>query len=261
MKKLLLIYAILVGTTCGVYAQAGHISGIVYDSTSHTPLPGATVFIATQAQGTITDGLGRFSIHGLSAGAITLRASYLGYQSAMVSLQIQPNQTATANFDLSPSALNLSEVTIASGRDPARSDLINQIDRQLRPVNSAQDLLTLVPGLFIAQHAGGGKAEQIFLRGFDNDHGTDFQISIDGMPVNMVSHAHGQGYADFHFVIPETVDALQVYKGPYNAQFGDFATSGAGAFTTKKFLEKNEVKLEVGQFDTFRAVGMVNLLG
>jgi hypothetical protein len=261
MKKILLICAILIGTACGVSAQTGQISGIVYDSTSHTPLPGATVVLATQSQGIITDGLGRFHFNSISSEEITLRASYLGYQSSTVTLQIKPNQTATADFHLSASALNLSEVTIASGRDPARSDLINQIDRQLRPVNSAQDLLTLVPGLFIAQHAGGGKAEQIFLRGFDNDHGTDFQISIDGMPVNMVSHAHGQGYADFHFVIPETVQALQVYKGPYNAQFGDFATSGAGAFTTKTFLDKNEVKLEVGQFDTFRALGMINLLG
>ena len=128
-------------------------------------------------------------------------------------------------------------------------------------MNSAQDLLRLVPGLFIAQHAGGGKAEQIFLRGFDCDHGTDFAVSIDGLPVNMVSHAHGQGYADFHFVIPETVDQLRVYKGPYTARFGDFATAGAGEFTTKTRLEHSQVKLEVGQFATRRALVMLDLLG
>ena len=128
-------------------------------------------------------------------------------------------------------------------------------------MNSAQDLLRLVPGLFIAQHAGGGKAEQIFLRGFDCDHGTDFAVSIDGLPVNMVSHAHGQGYADFHFVIPETVEQLKVYKGPYTARFGDFATAGAGEFTTKTRLEHSQVKLEVGQFDTRRALVMLDLLG
>jgi hypothetical protein len=128
-------------------------------------------------------------------------------------------------------------------------------------VNSAQDLLRLVPGLFIAQHAGGGKAEQIFLRGFDSDHGTDFAVFIDGMPVNMVSHAHGQGYADFHFVIPETVDKLKVNKGPYSAKFGDFATSGAGEFFTRDAISKNEVKVEFGMFDTYRALGMFDLLG
>ncbi|RYY20733.1 MAG: TonB-dependent receptor [Cytophagaceae bacterium] len=119
----------------------------------------------------------------------------------------------------------------------------------------------MVPGLFIAQHAGGGKAEQIFVRGFDADHGTDFAVSIDGLPVNMVSHAHGQGYADFHFVIPETVEQLKVYKGPYTARFGDFATAGAGEFTTKTSLGRSQVKLEVGRFDTRRALVLLDLLG
>ena len=84
----------------------------------------------------------------------------------------------------------------------------------MQPAKSAQDLLRLVPGLFIAQHQGGGKAEQIFLRGFDADHGTDVTITVDGMPVNMVSHAHGQGYADLHFLIPETVQGYDFGKGP-----------------------------------------------
>ena len=75
----------------------------------------------------------------------------------------------------------------------------------LNPIKNTQELLRFVPGLFIAQHAGGGKAEQIFLRGFDIDHGTDISVNVDGIPVNMVSHAHGQGYADLHFLIPETV--------------------------------------------------------
>jgi outer membrane receptor protein involved in Fe transport len=118
----------------------------------------------------------------------------------------------------------------------------------------------LVPGLFIAQHAGGGKAEQIFLRGFDCDHGTDFSVNIDGMPVNMVSHAHGQGYADFHFVIPETIDKLKVFKGTYNTAYGDFATAGAGEFSTKNNIGKSMVKLEGGQFGTYRAMAMLDLL-
>jgi outer membrane cobalamin receptor len=87
-------------------------------------------------------------------------------------------------------------------------------------VNSSQEILRKVPGLFIGQHAGGGKAEQIFLRGFDIDHGTDIAISVDGMPVNMVSHAHGQGYADLHFVIPETVEKIDFGKGTYYASKG-----------------------------------------
>jgi len=89
--------------------------------------------------------------------------------------------------------------------------VISNIDLQTNPVNNSQELLRKVPGLFIGQHAGGGKAEQIFLRGFDIDHGTDINISVDGMPVNMVSHAHGQGYADLHFLIPETVEKIDFH--------------------------------------------------
>jgi outer membrane receptor protein involved in Fe transport len=163
---------------------------------------------------------------------------------------------------LAATPLNLAEVTVSQPRDPNQNlAAISHIDQVLRPVNSAQDLLRLVPGLFIAQHAGGGKAEQIFLRGFDVDHGTDFAVSVDGLPVNMVSHAHGQGYADFHFVIPETVEQLKVYKGPYTARFGDFATAGAGEFSTKTRLDASQVKLEVGRYDTRRALVMLDLLG
>lgn len=137
---------------------------------------------------------------------------------------------------------------------------VMQVDLKMAPVNSAQDLLRKVPGLFIAQHAGGGKAEQIFLRGFDNDHGTDISVSTDGIPVNMVSHAHGQGYADLHFLIPETIKDIDFGKGAYYADKGDFNTSGYVNFTTFDRLENNLFKLEGGSFNTMRAVTMINLL-
>src|SRR5689334_7770956 len=115
--------------------------------------------------------------------------------------------------------LQFSEILVTSRRELGLNT-ISAIDIALRPQINTQDLLRLVPGLFIAQHAGGGKAEQILLRGFDVDHGTDVAISVDGMPVNMVSHAHGQGYADLHFVIPEIIDGLSFSKGPYDAKIG-----------------------------------------
>jgi outer membrane cobalamin receptor len=98
---------------------------------------------------------------------------------------------------------------------------ISDLDIHLRPINNSQEILRSVPGLFIGQHAGGGKAEQLFIRGFDVDHGTDVNISVDGIPVNMVSHAHGQGYADLHFVIPEFIDKVNFDKGPYFAEKGN----------------------------------------
>lgn len=140
-------------------------------------------------------------------------------------------------------------------------NVISKIDLQTTPVNSSQEILRKVPGLFIGQHAGGGKAEQIFLRGFDIDHGTDIAISVDGIPVNMVSHAHGQGYADLHFVIPETVEKIDFGKGTYYANKGDFATAGYVAFQTKDKIEKSSIGLEIGQFNTLRTVGLFNLLG
>src|SRR5690606_28896487 len=94
--------------------------------------------------------------------------------------------------------------------------------------------------------------EQIFLRGFDIDHGTDINLSVDGMPVNMVSHAHGQGYSDLHFLIPETIEKISFGKGPYNAEYGDFATAGYVAFKTLDKLEKSSISVEYGQFDALR---------
>ena len=139
-------------------------------------------------------------------------------------------------------------------------NVISKIDLSTSPVNSSQEILRKVPGLFIGQHAGGGKAEQIFLRGFDIDHGTDIAVSVDGMPVNMVSHAHGQGYADLHFVIPETVDKIDFGKGTYYANKGDFATAGYVGFQTREKFDASSINVEIGQFNTLRTVGIFNLL-
>jgi len=116
----------------------------------------------------------------------------------------------------------------------ATEKTVRQKDLELRPTTTPSDILRLIPGLFIAQHQGGGKADQIFLRGFDADHGTDVAVFIDGIPVNFVSHGHGQGYADLHWLIPEMVDHVEVYKGPYFVQFGDFKTAGAVNIVTKR---------------------------
>ena len=140
----------------------------------------------------------------------------------------------------------------------AASDIrFRAADFALRPRASAQDMLRAVPGLVIAQHAGGGKAEQIFLRGFDADHGTDVNITVDEAPVNMVSHGHGQGYADLHFVIPETIERVDVVKGPYFARYGDLTTAGAVAFRTADSLRENIVRVEGGSFATYRTVALM----
>jgi outer membrane receptor protein involved in Fe transport len=154
---------------------------------------------------------------------------------------------------------NLETVTVTAERPlSATSDKsFRDSDFVLRPLNSAQDLLRLVPGLVLAQHAGGGKAEQIFLRGFDADHGTDVNISVDDVPVNMLSHGHGQGYADLHFIIPETIQEVDVVKGPYDTRYGDLATAGVVAFQTKDSLDHNLLKMEGGSFEEYRALALI----
>src|SRR5207253_7317448 len=131
-------------------------------------------------------------------------------------------------------------------------------DFELRPQGRPADVLRLVPGLVISQHQGGGKAEQYFLRGFDADHGTDVALFIDGLPVNLRSHAHGQGYADLHFLIPETVKQAEVFKGPYVVEFGDFATAGAVRFETRDVVEENVVEATGGMFGTQRYLTLLS---
>ena len=185
----------------------------------------------------------------------TLVATYISFAPASVVIE-SLNELIT--FKLAPSGVDLGAVTVRSGQ--AGTSVLSTLDLAVRPVQNSQELLRRVPGLFIGQHAGGGKAEQIFLRGFDIDHGTDVTISVDGLPVNMVSHAHGQGYADLHFLIPESVDRISFAKGPHAADRGNFATAGYVSFRTKDRLDNNLLSLEGGQFGYGRLVTGLNLV-
>lgn len=142
----------------------------------------------------------------------------------------------------------------------ASSDTVRARDLELRPVRTPSDLLQIVPCLVTAQHAGGGKGEQIFLRGFDCDHGTDVAVFVEDVPVNVRSHAHGQGYADMHFIIPELVENVEVRKGPYFAELGDFATAGAARFRLRRTVKEDFafVQAGAGSFGTRRLVAGVS---
>ena len=117
-----------------------------------------------------------------------------------------------------------------------------------RPASRVGELLEIVPGLIVTQHSGEGKANQYFLRGFNLDHGTDLALTVDGMPVNMPTHGHGQGYADINFLIPELVQSVNVRKGPYFADQGDFASAGAVAIDYVGRLPKNLAEITLGSF-------------
>jgi outer membrane receptor protein involved in Fe transport len=136
----------------------------------------------------------------------------------------------------------------------ASAQVISGEELNARPAARVGELLEAVPGLIVTQHSGEGKANQYYLRGFNLDHGTDLAITVDGMPVNMPTHGHGQGYADINFMIPELVQSVNVRKGPYYADQGDFASAGAVAIDYISKLPKNIAELTFGSFGYRRAL-------
>ncbi len=145
----------------------------------------------------------------------------------------------------------------------ASEGIVGRRDFSTRPLQRVGELLEVVPGLIVTQHSGGGKANQYFLRGFNLDHGTDFAASLDGVPLNMRTHGHGQGYLDLNFIIPEAVEFIEYSKGPYRADLGDFATAGAARFKTYDKVDDARVNLTIGENNYYRlaAVGSVKLGG
>ncbi len=125
---------------------------------------------------------------------------------------------------------------------------------EARPMLRPGEVLEYVPGVIITQHSGEGKANQYFLRGFNLDHGTDFRTSVAGMPVNMPTHAHGQGYSDLNFLIPELVSRIDYMKGPYFAEVGDFASAGAANIEYYTSMPKNIAEASIGSFGYKRAL-------
>lgn len=144
----------------------------------------------------------------------------------------------------------LEEIGIAR---TASQGTVGYADFNAIPISRVGELVENVPGLIATQHSGSGKANQFFLRGFNLDHGTDFAGFVDGVPINMRSHGHGQGYLDFNFLIPEAVERIDFRKGPYFADVGDFSAAGTAAFTTVDSL-RPFAEVQVGQFGFVRGV-------
>lgn len=138
----------------------------------------------------------------------------------------------------------------------ASSGVIGQGEIEDRPMLRSSEMLELIPGMAVTQHSGSGKANQYFIRGFNLDHGTDFATNIDGMPINMRSHGHGQGYTDLNFIIPETISTISYQKGAYAANQGDFSTAGSADFFIADDLVHQQVELSVGENNYFRAVAL-----
>jgi len=253
-KRIWLLTIVLIFS--GQLAKAQHLlTGHVIDSITRQPIEFATITV--EGKSISTNKNGNFRVI-LRKDSSLLTVTCIGCKSKTTTCQMTDEHII---IPIARGKIDLKEVVITPQLSGASFHTLSTLDLSLRPVNSSQDLMRLVPGLFIAQHMGGGKAEQIFIRGFDADHGTDLNVSVDGMPVNMVSHIHGQGYADLHFLIPETVSTYDFGKGPYYAGYGDFATAGYLAYTTKDALDKSTISIEGGQFHSFRVAGVIDLLG
>ncbi|TKB74633.1 MAG: TonB-dependent receptor [Nitrospira sp.] len=151
--------------------------------------------------------------------------------------------------------VDVPEVSIVGTRPVAASSQQFIPDKEilLQPQGRPAQILRLIPGFIAVEHSGGaGKADQYFLRGFDADHGTDVAFYTDGMPINLRTHAHGQGYTDLNFIIPETIEGVDVSKGAYLPEYGDFATAGAVNFRTRQVVQEGVAQAAGGQFDTQR---------
>ena len=212
---------ILLFILIGNATYAHDLKGTIVDETE-VPIASVSIVNQTTRGYAFSNVSGYFELDDISVGDIIIINS-LGYKSEQLTIT-ESQLSATIKIVLLQEAISLDHVTLVSKVD-ALTELVN-VDVKVNPVKSSQEILRKVPGLIIGQHAGGGKAEQIFLRGFDVDHGTDIAINIDGLPVNLPSHAHGQGYADLHFLIPETIDNVDFGKGPYYANKGNFNTAG-----------------------------------
>ncbi len=134
------------------------------------------------------------------------------------------------------------------------SGTVGYEDLKDRPILRVGEILEVVPGMVATQHSGTGKANQFFLRGFNLDHGTDFATFVDGVPLNMRSHGHGQGYTDLNILIPELVERVDFKKGPYHAEVGDFASAGSANIRTYDSLEDNIARLTYGSYGYRRAL-------
>jgi hypothetical protein len=173
-------------------------------------------------------------------------------------------QTPPATAPEQPSAdtVETLEPIVVTGRgddlvgtaDSASEGRVGQAQLETRPFLRPGEVLEVIPGMAVTQHSGTGKANQYFLRGFNLDHGTDFSTRVDGVPINLPTHAHGQGYMDLNWVIPEIVDYVNFRKGPYYADVGDFSSVGTADIYLVRTLPEGLAQVGVGQDDYYRVL-------
>jgi TonB dependent receptor/Carboxypeptidase regulatory-like domain/TonB-dependent Receptor Plug Domain len=261
-------------TLCAAANAQGstQLSGTVVDA-SGAVVAGAIVEVRN-AKGTVqiatrSDTHGSFIISGLSAGNYRLVVSSPGFETKEIPVTIGTTEVpAPLHISLAVGSVNTTinvqgrEDSLIGIADSATQGTVGATEIQDRPILRSGEILETIPGVIITQHAGGGKANQYFLRGFNLDHGTDFAIFLDGMPLNLPSHAHGEGYADMNIVIPEFVERIDYEKGPYYAAVGNYGSAGSAEVVFFETLPENFFEVEGGMYGYGRAVfGISQKLG
>ncbi len=262
-RRPVVIASILFATMWCAWAADVGVSGTVVDS-SGAAIAGAAVQVQsanrTVLRTTESDTNGSFTISGLPAGNYRLVVSHADFETKEIPATI--GTEAPAPFRISLALGSVSTTVNVQGRaddltgvaQSATQGTVGQTELEDRPILRSGEVLETVPGVIITQHAGGGKANQYFLRGFNLDHGTDFAVFLDDMPLNLPSHAHGEGYADMNIVIPELVQRVNYEKGPYYADVGDYGSAGSAHLEFYKALPENFFQVEGGMYGYERAV-------
>src|SRR5688572_22095013 len=272
------VLLLLLAQTPAWAQNPGSIAGTVEDDTGGV-LPGVTVSVAVAGAppiaDTVTDASGAYRFDKIPAGAAELTFRLINFSSGRRIVTVAPGATTTANVRMvvavsadivitAPRTFrNLAEIenpaeNLVGIASAGSEGAITAAQLAVRPVNRATEVLETVPGMIISQHSGEGKANQYYLRGFNLDHGFDFSQTIAGLPVNMPTHAHAQGYADANFLIPELVSGVQFRKGPYYAENGDFSSAGSANINYFNVLDRPIVTLTGGSFGYGRFLGAVS---
>jgi len=254
-------------TSFAVAQETGTIVGRVLDQTGGV-LPGVTIELVTNDASPIavqSDAMGRYRFDGVTTRSAALTFRLINFAILRRTMAIAPGSVTTADAVMTLS-LDADVVVTAAATFRSIADLDNPAENlvgiasaasqgaitaaqlEMRPITRPGEVLETVPGLIVSQHSGEGKANQYYLRGFNLDHGSDFSMTVAGVPVNTPTGAHAHGYADVGFLVPELVSGVQYQKGPYFADEGDFSTAGAANVNYVNRLEAPLVRISGGHY-------------
>ena len=267
MKILIIFISALFFCSAG-FSQQGKIAGTVLSLETNEPLADVQISLVKSGKAANTNDSGSFQFENLDRGSYRLTFQISGYQSVVQKVILSEGGVVDLEIMMNRGFTNLDEVFILGrGKNligvaaSASEGLASRLQLETRPILRTGEVMETVPGLIVSQHSGSGKANQFYLRGLNLDHGTDFATSLEGMPLNLPTHAHGQGYLDMNFLITEMISQIDFRKGTYRAQDGNFASAGSSNITLGN-LQNSFVKAEVGVYDYYRGlVGGSNSIG